>query len=36
VAANLVLVFVAVWETRSLGAGDTEPAANKLPTGGHS
>jgi low temperature requirement protein LtrA len=36
VAANLVLVIVAVWETRSLGAGDTEPAANKLPTGDHS
>jgi low temperature requirement protein LtrA len=35
VAANLVLVLVAVWETRSLGTGDTEPKANKLPTGEH-
>ena len=34
-AANAVLVLVAVWETRSLGTGDTEPKANKLPTGGH-
>ena len=32
-AANLVLVMVAVWETRSLGTGDTEPEAGKLPTG---
>jgi len=32
-AANLVLVIVAVWETRSLGTGDTEPKVNKLPTG---
>jgi low temperature requirement protein LtrA len=31
-AANLVLVMVAVWETRSLGTGDTEPEAGKLPT----
>ena len=31
-AANLVLVIVAVWETRSLGTGDTEPEADKLPT----
>ena len=32
-AANLVLVMVAVWETRSLGTGNTEPEAGKLPTG---
>ena len=32
-AANLVLVLVAVWETRSLGTGNTEPEAGKLPTG---
>jgi low temperature requirement protein LtrA len=32
-AANAVLVLVAVWETRSLGTGDTEPKASKLPTG---
>ncbi len=31
-AANAVLVLVAVWETRSLGTGDAEPKANKLPT----
>ena len=31
-AANLVLVVVAVWETRSLGTGNTEPEAGKLPT----
>jgi len=31
-AANLVLVMVAVWETCSLGTGDTEPEAGKLPT----
>ena len=28
-AANLVLVIVAVWETRSLGTGDTEPKAQQ-------
>jgi low temperature requirement protein LtrA len=32
-AANAVLVLVAVWETRSLGTGDTEPKVSKLPTG---